>query len=110
MRRPVRSFGIDAPVRDQHIFNQKRHHIGQARRSLFGIGEPGNIAARDQWLAIRGLGVAKDCGRMADGGDRFAATGEMLDQVDADRVLCQIPQRSMAARLEHGIEGGQVKV
>ena len=56
MNSPVLSLREMAAFRLQLVFDQERHHIGQAHRLLFGISETSDIFTLDQRLTVRDKG------------------------------------------------------
>ncbi|MNY47343.1 hypothetical protein D3C86_1826070 [compost metagenome] len=70
---------------------------------FFTVGEPRHLLAFDQRLAVRGFGMPKNTGRMANGRDRLAGVVERLDQGNRVFVFGQVPQRAMAAGIENRI-------
>jgi hypothetical protein len=65
----------------EHVFDQERHHLGQADRFLLAVAE-GHPLAGDQRLAVDALGVAQHARRVADRTDRLAGLDRRLDQAD----------------------------
>ena len=53
----------------QFVFDQERHHLGQAHRLLFGVSETSDIFTFHQRLTVRSLNVAKRAGCVADQGN-----------------------------------------
>ena len=57
VRLPVGRLGKDAAVRLQLVLAEEGHHLGQADRPFFGVGEAGYLLALDQRLTVGGLDV-----------------------------------------------------
>ena len=101
---PVRPFFIKSAQALEFIFDQKGHDIGQLYCSFLAIGESGDSAPFNQRCAVSGLDMTQDPGRVTDKTNGLARSLEGLDKLDGRLRLGQIPQRSMTARVEHGVK------
>ena len=100
---PIGTFFIKPAVRLEHVFYQKRHHRGEPHGLFLGVGETGHAATAYQRLAACAQGVFENRRRVADRADGAVARCEGFDQPLAVLAFRQIPQRSVAARIEDGV-------
>ena len=107
---PVGVFAVNTALRLEHVLDQKRHHLSQARGVFLAIAETGDRFACDQWLTVAALDVEQYRRRVTNSCDRLAGCVGVLDQGDGRDIFGKIPQRAMAAGVEHSIKLGAGEV
>src|SRR5277367_569711 len=89
----------------QHlIFDKKWHYFGEADVCFLAVGEAGHFLALNQRLALWRLDVTQHARGMTHYADWLTCGKEGLDQLDGVLVLGEIPHRTVAARIEDGVE------
>ena len=106
---PVSRPGKLAAMLLEHVFDQERHDLGQPDGFFFGVGEAGHVLALHQRLSAGRARMSKHTWRVAHRRDRFAGSDHRADQGDRRGVFGQVPQRTMAAGIEHGVEIGRLQ-
>lgn len=101
---PVGHFRIAPAETLELVFDQERHHVSEANRSLFIVGEAGYVTILDQRFAVLGNHVTQYARCMADKTVWLVAAIKGFDQRDGLFVFGQVPERAVATWIKHGIE------
>ena len=85
-------------------FHEEWNDLGELRGLLLRIRETGYVFSFHLGRTIGCYDVLQHSRSMAHESDGFSRTVHRLNQSDRMFVVGQIPQRPMAARVEHGIK------
>ncbi len=100
---PIRALGVVAAIAFEHVFHQKGNDVGQAHSGFFGVGKTSHGLALHHGFAVH-FWVTQHGRRVAHSGHRFARGQHGFNQGDGVFVFRQVPQRAMAAGVEHGVK------
>ncbi len=104
MHLPVSDFGVTPTQTLKLVFDQKRYDVAQTDRSLFGVGETCDFTVLDKRFAVSGNYMTQHTGCVADKTMWLVAAIKSFDQGNRMLVFSQVPQRTVAAWVEHRIE------
>src|SRR6267142_5439527 len=85
------------------ILDQEGHHFREMNLLFFPVGETRNTLTFDQRNSLIHHAM-KHCRRVADSGHRLTGVVEGLDQRNGNRIVDQIPHRTMPADVKDGVE------
>lgn len=74
---PFRAFGIYSAAAFQHVFDEKRHDIGQPDSFFLAVGKAGYLFAVHQRLAVRTFDAFQDAGNNS-ASNRHAPDGKLI--------------------------------